>query len=322
MNQELSTEVRQQNGGMSAYNRPVEMLQFAETMGKEFASMGLCGCKKGSEGRVLALACFIERLNPFDFADRYHLIDGKRSMQADYILAELRDQGGDYDWLDEGDVTTDDSGKMVGEAVIKTTWRGREKITKYTMEEAYRAGVVKPNSGWDKRPGAMLRSKASTKAARMHFPEVLRGRYAPEELDDYYDPEEIHGEVVEEKSVRTKAEVEARAAEIRGEVEKTEPDPTPEPDEEIIDAEVEASSESEPGQSQPLGEVQEAGSGFDQAMMDLEELLGKAKVSRDRFELMLQGRKEEYPWFTTLEECNADQIRTLADRLEKKLRGE
>lgn len=317
-NQELSTEVKQQVGGLSAYRNVDEMLKFVDAFGKEFSSMGLCGVQKQSEGRVLSLACYVKRMDPFDLDDRYHIIQGKLSMKPDCMLASLRNHGGDYEWINDGSVTgTDD--KMEGEATIKTTWRGKTQTTTYTMGDAYRAGLVKPKSGWTKNPDAMLRARVVSKAGRMHFPEVLKGKYAPEELDEYYDPEEIQGEVVEEKPTRTKAEVEARAAEIRGEAEaEVVEDPAPGAEEEIIDAEVEASSVSEPEVNAGVGVA--ADSGFDQAMIGLEELLKKANITKEQFEGMLS--KKESGWFKSLEDCTAEQLRNLTERLEKSLRGE
>jgi len=314
--QELSTEVRQQSGNIAAYRDIDGMMKFVETFGKEFASMGLCGVQKQSEGRVLALACFLKRTDPFTLDDNYHVIGGKLSMKPDSMLASLRDQGGDYEWINDGSVE-DKDGKMTGVATIKTMWRGKEQTTSYSMVDAYRAGLVKPKSGWDKNPDAMLRARVVTKAGRMHFPEVLKGKYAPEELDENYVEDEIRGEVVVDEPVRTKAEVEARAAEIRGEVEPEEPAVSQEPEDDIIDAEVEVASVSEPAEDSSHDPM----AGFDQAMMDLDELLKKAKLSKERFELMLKS-KEEYNWFKSLEECTADQIRRIADRLEKRLRGE
>lgn len=312
--QELSTEVKQQQGALSAYRNVDEMLKFTGEFGKEFASMGLCGVQKQSEGRVLALACYIKRMDPFDLDDRYHIIQGKLSMKPDNMLASLRNHGGDYEWVDDGTVTGSGD-KMKGQATIKTFWRGKEHVTTYSMEDAYRAGLVKPKSGWDRNPDAMLRARAVTKAGRMHFPEVLKGKYAPEELDENYDGEGIiDGEVVqEEQPARTKAEVEQRRQEILGEEpEASEPDPAP-AEEEIIDVESEPASE--PEQSQ-LGEVQAADSGFDQAMIDLEETLSKCNLSKEALENNLRKAKEG---FTSLEDLTASELKELSDKMLKKL---
>lgn len=52
----------------------------------------------------------------------------------------------------------------------------------YTIEEATAAGVVKPKSGWVTNPADMLVARASSKLARLVYPDVVHGVYTPEEM--------------------------------------------------------------------------------------------------------------------------------------------
>lgn len=52
----------------------------------------------------------------------------------------------------------------------------------YTIEEATMAGVVKPKSGWATNPADMLVARASSKLARLVYPDVVHGVYTPEEM--------------------------------------------------------------------------------------------------------------------------------------------
>lgn len=53
---------------------------------------------------------------------------------------------------------------------------------RFTMDDAKRAGLVKPGSGWEKYPANMLRHRAIGFAADMVFPDVLGGLKRSDEL--------------------------------------------------------------------------------------------------------------------------------------------
>lgn len=52
----------------------------------------------------------------------------------------------------------------------------------FTMEDAKRANLVKPDSGWVKYPRAMLFSRAISQGARMYAPDAIGGVYTDEEI--------------------------------------------------------------------------------------------------------------------------------------------
>mgnify|MGYP002414068598 FL=1 len=57
-------------------------------------------------------------------------------------------------------------------------------VSTFTLADAKKAGLVKPDSNWVKYPQNMMRSRALANACRTMAPEVLAGMYAPEELGD------------------------------------------------------------------------------------------------------------------------------------------
>lgn len=68
-----------------------------------------------------------------------------------------------------------DRGEQVGES-------------RFTIEDARRAKLVKPDSNWEKYPRAMLFARALTQGARAYCPSVFMGPvYSSEELSDGYD---------------------------------------------------------------------------------------------------------------------------------------
>ena len=52
----------------------------------------------------------------------------------------------------------------------------------FTIEDAKRADLVKPESGWAKYPKAMLFSRAISQGARMYAPDAIGGIYTDEEI--------------------------------------------------------------------------------------------------------------------------------------------
>lgn len=161
---------------ITIYEKVQNPLEFAKEMGKAFSQSGMFGCKNEQQGVVLAMACAVERKNPIELARTYHIIDGKLSMRADAMLAEFRARGGKHRWLRTGDDHQ--------AAEIELEFDGLKSSVTFSMEDAHRAELVKPKSGWEKYPGEMLRARVVSKAIRMIAPEIIAGCYAPEELGD------------------------------------------------------------------------------------------------------------------------------------------
>ncbi len=75
-------------------------------------------------------------------------------------------------------------------AVYETRRRGAPGPVRleYTIEDARMAGLAPKNGGgdsaWSKTPRTMLRHRCATELARMVYPDLVAGTYAPEELVD------------------------------------------------------------------------------------------------------------------------------------------
>ena len=101
----------------------------------------------------------------------------KRSNRYDYRVTEYTDQA----------------------VTIVFTDNGKDVFTsRFTIEEAKRADLVKPDSGWSKWPRAMLTSKALSQGARIVAPHLIAGAYTPEDFGGTVNPDtgEITGIVV------------------------------------------------------------------------------------------------------------------------------
>jgi hypothetical protein len=65
-----------------------------------------------------------------------------------------------------------------------TFYENKEAVfdSPFTMQDARKAGLIKPGSGWEKFPRAMLFSKAMSQGARAVCPEVIGGVYTFEDF--------------------------------------------------------------------------------------------------------------------------------------------
>ncbi len=121
-----------------------------------------------------------------------HVVEGKPALSPRGALALIQSSP-----LLAGLKIEDIKGKA-GEPVACHVWmkrtNGFEYEVTWTMEEAKRAGVVKPGSGWDHYPANMLRWRAIGFCADVVFPDVLGGMRRADELGANISP---GGDVIE-----------------------------------------------------------------------------------------------------------------------------
>jgi hypothetical protein len=110
----------------------------------------------------------------------FHIIEGKPTMAAGTISALI---------LKSGQAKYFRCAKRTAESVTFVTKRGDEPeidLT-YTIAEARQAFVGDDTkwgkSGWGRNPADMLVARASSKLARLVYPDVVSGLYAPEEME-------------------------------------------------------------------------------------------------------------------------------------------
>jgi hypothetical protein len=102
------------------------------------------------------------------------------------MLARFQNAGGKVEW----EVYTDE--KVTG---IFSHPNGGSLAVTWTIEQATRIGLVKPGSGWQKFPRAMLRSRCISEGIRSVFPGSVTGFYSPEEVSDFEPPPKDLGKV-------------------------------------------------------------------------------------------------------------------------------
>lgn len=131
---------------------------------------------------------------------KINIIQGKISMSAE-LMASMIKRSGEYDY------------KIVEHTNQKCSvqfYRDEKKgyLSTFTIEDAKKAGVVKPGSGWQKFPRAMLFSRALSQGARIECPHILNGAYTSEEMGA---PVDENGEIVEHEVVEPRQKSEGKA---------------------------------------------------------------------------------------------------------------
>ena len=122
--------------------------QDMDQMAGAIAASGLFGMKDKNSVLALMAVAQAEGLHPATAARDFHIIQGRPALKADAMLARFQNAGGKVDWKDYTDE------KVTG---VFSHPNGGELAVTWTIEQATRIGLVKPGSGWQKFPRAMLR---------------------------------------------------------------------------------------------------------------------------------------------------------------------
>ena len=124
--------------------------------------------------------------------ENIHVIEDKPSLSPKGALALI------YNSPECAGVTITDEADSKGVPVACTIEMKRRNGLTYTarfsMEDAKRAGIVRPNSGWEKYPANMLRWRAIGYAADIVFPDVIGGTKRADEFGADLTPD---GDVIE-----------------------------------------------------------------------------------------------------------------------------
>jgi len=114
-----------------------------------------------------------------------HIIKGKAELAAGLIAAMIKDSGRyDYEITKHDDQECELEWFEVKNGV-RVISIGKSK---FTMKDAARAKLIKPDSGWEKFPRAMLFARAITEGQRLYIPHLGIGSlYSPGEVSEIAD---------------------------------------------------------------------------------------------------------------------------------------
>ena len=220
---------------------PLPLKSFADlkATGKEFARCDMLGVKNESEGLIVAMTCFQQRMTPIEFGETYHIIGGKPSMRTDAMLARFVDRGGDFKIItrtsNAAEITATSGTRS---ASFAFTWaeaklepfvyaKGVEYATNEDGERVY-SGEYKDNWATPRKRGQMLWARVVSDAVRTIDPGANKGSYTPEEVMDF--PENTKPR---EPRTITPAEAAQAAKEVNGSSEIVEADEVTKPDKQL-----------------------------------------------------------------------------------------
>ena len=150
--------------------------QDMQQMAKAIADSRLFGLTDVNQVLALGRVAQAEG-HPFATAARdYHVIQGRPALKADAMMARFQSAGGKVNW----EVYTDE--RVTG---TFSHPNGGSLVVTWTIEQARSIGLVKPGSGWQKFPRAMLRSRCISEGIRSVYPGSVTGFYSPEEVQDF-----------------------------------------------------------------------------------------------------------------------------------------
>lgn len=150
-----------------------------QSMAEAIAKSGLFGMKDTNSVLALMAVAQAEGLHPATAARDFHIIQGRPALKADAMLARFQNAGGKVDWTEYTDE------RVTG---VFTHPNGGSLAVSWTIKQATNIGLVKPGSGWQKFPRAMLRSRCISEGIRSVFPGSVTGFYSPEEVADFDNP--------------------------------------------------------------------------------------------------------------------------------------
>jgi hypothetical protein len=153
----------------------VEMQQMA----KAIADSRLFGLTDINQVLALGMVAQAEGHAFATAARDYHVIQGRPALKADAMMARFQAAGGKVNWEVYTDERVTGSFSHPNGGSLSVTW---------TIEQARSIGLVKPGSGWQKFPRAMLRSRCISEGIRSVYPGSVTGFYSPEEVADFEPP--------------------------------------------------------------------------------------------------------------------------------------
>ena len=151
-------------------------MQDIEVMARAVVKSNLFNVKTADEAIALMLIAQAEGQHPAIAARDYHIIQGRPTLKADAMMARFQQAGGKVEWKEY----TDD--RVTG--VFSHPAGGSLSVT-WTIEMGKNIGLVKPGSGWQKYPRAMLRARCISEGIRAVYPGCVSGVYTPEEVEDF-----------------------------------------------------------------------------------------------------------------------------------------
>lgn len=150
-------------------------MQDIQIMAKAVVESKLFNVQTPEAAIALMLIAQAEGQHPAIAARDYHIIQGRPALKADAMMARFQQAGGKVEWKEYTDERVTGVFSHPAGGSLSVTW---------TLEMGKNIGLVKPGSGWQKYPRAMLRARCISEGIRSVYPGCVSGVYTPEEVED------------------------------------------------------------------------------------------------------------------------------------------
>lgn len=223
-------------------NLPATSMAELATAGDLLAQANFLGTRSPGEGFLVMAACHQTGMSLVEFQQKYHLRQGRFSMQAHAMLAEFVDRGGSYKIL----------ARTPERAAIEFSKDGNVYLSEITWEDAQNEPFIYAGREDDQLAALTLplekrriKSKYQTPRSRMQMlwaravsdgvvvvdPGARGGIYTPEEMDDVAEAQ-ARGPMASEPVPLSQAEARSRMAAagfpvVDAAVADVEPEPDP-----------------------------------------------------------------------------------------------
>jgi len=152
--------------------RPLAELQ---ELGKVFYESGMFPDIRSAAQAIVKIQAGSELgFSPIYSMAKIYIVKGRVMVGAEALGAMVK-RSGRYDYRVVKLTDTD--------CELMFTDNGQDAyLSRFTIEDAKRADLVQPGSGWHKWPRAMLMSKALSQGVRIVCPHMISGAYVPEDF--------------------------------------------------------------------------------------------------------------------------------------------
>jgi hypothetical protein len=160
----------------------VMSLQDKLIMADQLAKSGLMPASLRNPEQVFVALQWGEELNlsPMVAINNIAVIKGRPTLSADlqFALVRANPEYAGCTWVRQDD--------KVAEVIIRRRCHNvtEDYRSKFTIDDAMRAGLIVPKSAWETYPARMLKHRALSFACRDAFPDVIAGVYSPEEMQE------------------------------------------------------------------------------------------------------------------------------------------
>lgn len=195
------------------------------TLAGHIAAAGMLGFDRAESVFAVMMLCQAEKLHPMEAVKRYHIIKGRPSMRADYMLAEFQRRGGRIKWLQsdcEACEATATHPQLCPDGLTIRMTLQRFVDSKVAMTYDRQSGKWSLKDNWANFPDALLRARVSTALIRAVDPGVVCGMPSQEELQDVVDLETIRTD-----PMIPSEPIAAKIAAASAAIEAPKPKPTP-----------------------------------------------------------------------------------------------